>query len=310
MGDWMLIVEKLLIFFLLMMTGWLLVKVGMLDEHASRKISAIVVNVANPALIISSAFNTDAVLQSKLLLTAGIAVALFAVMLGVAAFIPRLLRVQGQAADAYSLMTVFSNIGFMGLPLLSALYGSAALLYGSVFLIPYNLLIYTYGEGLMRRSGKAGGSRKFSLRKVLNPGVIASIVAVILYLTGTTLPDVIAAPIGYLSNLTAPLSMMVIGASLVGVKVKEFYTDKRMLLFAVLKLIVFPAAACLLLRLVLDDAMLLGVCAVMLAAPVGSMTAMIAQEFGGAYKLVSRGVALTTILCVATIPLVFAIAGI
>jgi len=306
----MLIVEKLLIFFLLMMTGWLLVKVGMLDEHASRKISAIVVNVANPALIISSAFNTDAVLQSKLLLTAGIAVALFAVMLGVAAFIPRLLRVQGQAADAYSLMTVFSNIGFMGLPLLSALYGSAALLYGSVFLIPYNLLIYTYGEGLMRRSGKAGGSRKFSLRKVLNPGVIASIVAVILYLTGTTLPDVIAAPIGYLSNLTAPLSMMVIGASLVGVKVKEFYTDKRMLLFAVLKLIVFPAAACLLLRLVLDDAMLLGVCAVMLAAPVGSMTAMIAQEFGGAYKLVSRGVALTTILCVATIPLVFAIAGI
>jgi malate permease and related proteins len=247
--------------------------------------------------------------RSQLLVTAGIAVVLFAVMIGAGTLLPRLLRVKGQEADAYSLMTVFSNIGFMGLPLISALYGNSALLYGSVFIIPYNLLIYTYGEGLMRRADAGGMHRKISIRKILNPGVVSSVAAVTIYLTGVTLPDVIASPIGYLSNLTAPLSMMVIGASLAGVKIREFFTNRKMLIFTAVKMLALPIAVCLLIRLAVGDGVLLGVCVVMTAAPVGSMTAMMAQEFGGAYKLISQGVALTTLLCVATIPLVFAVMG-
>lgn len=306
----MLIVEKLFVFFLLMMLGLLLMKVKMLDENTCRKISAIVVNVANPALILSSAFNAGTVPKSELLLTASISIALFAVMIGVGVLLPKLLGARGAEADAYSLMTVFSNIGFMGLPLIAAIYGNSALLYGSVFIIPYNLLIYTYGEGLMRRSEPGSGHGGSLLKKVLNPGVISSAVAVVIYLTGFTMPDVIASPITYLSNLTAPLSMMVIGASLAGVKFKEFVTDKRMLIFTGLRMIVFPIVLCLLIRLIVGEGVLLGVCVVMTAAPVGSMTAMMAQEFGGSYKLISKGVALTTILCVATIPLVFAVLGI
>ncbi len=305
----MLIVEKLLVFFLLMMAGLLLIKIGILDENACRKFSAIVVNVANPALILRSAMEADQVSHTDLLVTVGIAAALFTVLIGIGILLPRLLGAKGREADAYSLMTTFSNIGFMGLPLISAIFGDSALLYGSVFIVPYSLLIYTYGEGLVHRpEGK--GHLLASLKKAVNPGVIACVLAVTIYLAGWRVPEVIAAPIGYLSNLTAPLSMMVIGASLAGVKVKEFFTDKRMLVFSAVKMLALPVLLCLLIRLVIGNGVLLGVCVIVTAAPVGSMTAMMAQEFGGEYRLISKGVALTTILCVVTIPIVFAVLGI
>jgi malate permease and related proteins len=305
----MLIVEKLFVFFLLMLTGLVLMKTGVLDENACKKLSAIVINVANPALILRSALSADKVPPSELLVTAVIAVALFTVLLGVGALLPRLLRVKGQVADAYSLMIIFSNIGFMGLPLISAIFGDSALLYATVFFVPYNLLIYTYGERLIHHPDGKGGRLTASLKKALNPGVIACVAAVTIYLTGVRVPDVIASPVEYLSNLTAPLSMMVIGASLAGVKVKEFFTDGRMLAFSAVKMLALPIALCLLLRLVIGNGVLLGVCVVMTAAPVGSMTAMMAQEFGGEYRLISKGVALTTILSVVTIPIVFAVMG-
>ncbi len=98
--------------------------------------------------------------------------------------------------------------------------------------------------------------------------------------------------------------MMVIGASLATINLKKLFTDLRLLLFSVIKLLVLPAVGVMVIRQFVDNEVILGVCLVMLATPVGSMTAMLAQQYDGDYEMASKGVALTTILSVATIPLV------
>jgi len=303
----MLIIEKMLIFLILMLVGLLLAKLRILDEHASKKLSAIVLYVAGPALIINSSQTETIIPGAELLMTVGIAVAMYAVLIAIAAVLPKLMRLKKDQESAYAMMTVFSNIGFLGIPLINEILGSQALLYVSVFIIIFNILIYTYGMVIIQR-GAAGPSHSgSSLRKLINPGVLSGIIAVTFYLLGVKLPEIITAPLDYLSDLTAPLGMIIIGAALAHVQIRSFFTDYKLLIFSVIKLLMIPIALCLLLKLMIGGGDLLGVCVVMISTPVASMTVMMAQQYGGEYTLLSRGVTLTTILCIATIPIVFAV---
>ena len=98
--------------------------------------------------------------------------------------------------------------------------------------------------------------------------------------------------------------MMVIGQSMIHMKVKEVFGDIRLFIFSLIKLVAIPIVGIFILKLFITDALILNVCYIMLATPVASMAAMLAQQFDGDYKLASKGVALTTILSVITIPLV------
>ena len=295
----MLLFQQMLVLFTYMLIGWAARRKGLLDESFSRQISWLVLNVANPLMIVSSAVNGDgSVKGGELLVTAALAAAIYALLLLLARLVPKLFRIPDSEAGYFRLMIVFNNIGFMGFPVISALYGSGALLYGAVFLLPYNLLFYTYGINTISQT-----RQKLQWRKVLNAGVIASILAVVLYLTQVPVPQYVKSTAQGLSNLTAPLSMMVIGISLAALSLKELFLDGKMLLFAALKLLVVPVAGMLVIRQVVSVPALQGVCMVMLATPAGSMTAMLAQQSGGGQK-VAQGVALTTLLSVATIPLV------
>ena len=142
------------------------------------------------------------------------------------------------------------------------------------------------------------------LGRIFNIGVIACIVTMVIYLCKIPVPGMIADTITHLSNLTAPLSMMVIGASLATIDLKKLFTDVRLLLFSAVKLLLIPIVGVLIIRQFVSNETICGVCMVMLATPVGSMTAMLAQQYDGDYEMASKGVALTTILSVATIPLV------
>ena len=137
--------------------------------------------------------------------------------------------------------------------------------------------------------------------------MVACIVSIIIYFFNIPLPAFVETTVTNLSNLTAPLSMMIIGASLATIDLKKLFTDGKLLLFSLIKLVIIPAAGVLLIRQFVSNEIICGVCMVMLATPVGSMTAMLAQQYEGDYEMASKGVALTTILSVVTIPLVAAI---
>ena len=384
----MVMLQQMIVMFLMMAVGYLCYKKQILTEEVSKKVSAIVVNVANPCMILSSAL-TDQQMQGKeLLQTLAIVAMMYAFLLLVAQLLPGILHIQKESRGAYAAMTVFANIGFMGFPVLAAMYGNGALLYGAVFQIPFNILIYTYGVAVLTRkpgacvkteqdvnaevdvktepnvnaevdvkaepdgkaesnvnaevdvkaesNGKTGkrqdtqgitaavngksenkqsnneqqGKLQGTLeivKKIFNIGVIACIAAMLLYFLQAPVPSFLQAFITNLGNLTAPLSMMIIGASLAQMPLKELFLDKKLLLFSLVKLLLLPAVWMIMVNRVAEQEILRGVCLVMMATPAGSMTAMLAQQYGGDYETASRGVALTTVLSVITMPLLAAV---
>lgn len=300
----MLLLEQMIVLFILMGIGFFCYKKGVITDEVSRKLSTIVVNIANPALVLIGGMGEEKISGEELKLTIVISLFMYVSLLILAVILPRLLHVEEKSRGTYRAMTVFSNIGFMGFPVINALYGSTALLYATFFVIPYNVLIYTYGISAIAGKSPEKGEKKFSLKGILNVGFIACIVTIIIYFLDLRVPAFVESTLTHLSNLTSPLSMMVIGASLAAIDLRKLFTDGKLLLFSAIKLVVIPIIGLLVIRQFVDSEMLLGVCLVMLATPVGSMTAMLAQQYDGDYEMASKAVALTTILSVATMPLV------
>lgn len=300
----MLLLQQMIIMFLLMSVGFVGSKIGMITEETSKRLSAIVVNIANPAMILVSGISDEKMEGRELLSLTVVILAIYAVLLLLAYLLPVLLRVDPKSRGVYQAMTVFSNIGFMGYPIIAALYGSSAVLYGALYSIPFNILIYTFGVSALRKKENGEEKKKLSLKEVLNIGVITSIISLILYLWQIRVPGFFTDTLNYLGNLTAPLSMMVIGASMTSISLRELFTDVRLLLFSLIKLLLIPVLGMLLIRQVVTNEVICGVFMIMLATPAGSMTAMLAQEYDGDYETASRGVTLTTLLSVITMPVV------
>lgn len=305
----MLLLQQMVVLFFLMGIGFFCSKKEIITEEVSKKLSAIVVNIANPALVLTGCMGENKMEGRELLILAGIVVAVYAALVLLAMLIPKILFIEKKKRGTYQAMTVFSNIGFMGFPVISAVYGNGALLYASLFMIPYNVLIYTYGVAAMTAGTEEKKKEGISFGRIFNVGVVACIVTIIFYLLQISMPEFIEITVTHLSNLTAPLSMMVIGASLSRIHLKKLFMDGKLLLFSFIKLLVIPIVGVLIIRQFVENDIICGVCMVMLATPVGSMTAMLAQQYDGDYEMASKGVALTTILSVATMPLVSMLMG-
>ena len=231
------------VLFLLMGIGYLCYRKNIITDEVSKKLSAIVVNIANPALVLTGCLEEEKIQGKELLTTVIIIVAVYLALLLIAQVLPMLLRVEKRSRGTYRAMTVFSNIGFMGFPVVAALYGNGAILYAALFTIPYNVLIYTYGISAMSAGDKREHEKgvdensgiSFLLGRILNVGVIACIITMIIYFFRIPVPKVAADTITHLSNLTAPLSMMVIGASLATIDLKKLFMDVRLLFFSAIK---------------------------------------------------------------------------
>lgn len=302
----MLLLQQMIVLFIYIVIGYASAKKGIMDEGFSKKISWIVVNVANPALTVSAVVNGDGMIKGRdLLVTALTAVVILSGMVVLSLVLPVFFRVERKERNVYRLMSAFNNIGFMGFPVIAAVYGSEALLYAAIFSMLFNVLMYTYGI----QTAKGQGMGKIEWKKILNIGVVSSIIAIIIYLLKIPTPQFFNTTMSGLSGLTAPLSMMVIGISLAGIQIRELFMDIRMLSYSLTKLLVLPVLFMAVINRVLDNEMLCGVCMIMISTPAASMDAMLVQQYGERKEaeLAAKGVALTTLLSVATIPLVSAI---
>lgn len=309
----MLLLQQMGILFLIMLVGFICQKIGLMNATGNKMISVLVVQVANPALILAAGINkTDTIEGKNLLFAVLLALGIYTLAIICSMIVPKLLKIPKRQVGTYKAMMVFSNIGFMGFPVISAVYGAQALLYASIFLIPFNVLIYTWGIKIMTENNPKEESKKNKIPwgKIFNVGVISCIITMILYITKLPVPKMIETTVNYFSGLTAPLSMMVIGASMVNMKLKDLFLNKKMLVFMFIKMLLIPIIGVLIIKPMGLSRELVGVCLIMLATPVGSMNAMLTQQYDGDYELASQGVAFSTILSVATMPLLSIILGV
>lgn len=283
-----------------MMIGYVACKKEYFDQEFGKKLSWLVVNVANPMLAISAVVNNEEQIAKKdFYVTVLLAICFYAFFLILAQILPRLIGVQKSDIGVYKMMTTFNNIGFMGFPVIAAVYGNGALIYAVPFSIMFNILCYTWGIQTL-----CGGGEKGNWKRIINIGTISGIISIVLFFMQIPVPKMICSLSAGLSNLTGPLSMLVIGISIAAMELKDLFTDVKLLKFALIKLLAVPVAAMLLVCQVIDNRLICEVFLVMMATPAASMCAMLSQQYGGDYELAAKGVALTTILSVVTMPIV------
>lgn len=296
----MVLLQQMGILFVYMMIGYVACKKEYFDQEFGKKLSCLVVNVANPMLAISAVVNNEEQIAKKdFYVTVLLAICFYAFFLILAQILPRLIGVQKSDIGVYKMMTTFNNIGFMGFPVIAAAYGNGALIYAVPFSIMFNILCYTWGIQTL-----CGGGEKGNWKRIINIGTISGIISIVLFFMQIPVPKMICSLSAGLSNLTGPLSMLVIGISIAAMELKDLFTDVKLLKFALIKLLAVPVAAMLLVCQVIDNRLICEVFLVMMATPAASMCAMLSQQYGGDYELAAKGVALTTILSVVTMPIV------
>ncbi len=295
------VVDQMIVMFLLLLVGLLCARIGLIDAAFNKKLSLLVLNVAQVASILAAAMNVGGgVAARELLGVLGISLLVLLFLYALSFLYPLCLRAKKQERGIWQFLATFGNFGFMGFPVVSALLGAQALFYNSLFLIPMFLLSYSLGIALITGGGKGGFRLKTAL---LCPPLLAGVLAAVIVLTGVRFPAAVVTAANTLGGMTTPGAMLVVGASLGMMSLREVLGDWRMYVFALVRLIAGPVLVWLLLRQFVRDVLVLRVMVLMAAMPSATNATMLSLQFGGNEKVASRGVFLSTLFSFATVPL-------
>lgn len=302
--DIMVVFQTMLKLFLLLILGFVLFKCHIFDEYTNKKISALIVNVASPMLIISSIAGVEGSNKSIvfLMISAGILMYIGFIILG--KIINRIFPFPKKDWPVYECMVVFANTGFMGYPVLLDVFGQEAVFYASLIHMAFNFFVYTYAIMCLTKGDDS--EFKLNFKQLLTPGIILIFVGIFIYLFDIQLPSVLMDTINSVGSLTAPLSMMMIGSSLAVYPIKDSFTDWRSYLFACVRLLIIPFVTMLICRLIHIDPYYANITIITNAMPVGSMVLMLATQYNANVKIVTRNIVVSTLLSVITIPIVVA----
>jgi predicted permease len=292
------------ILFLLMFFGYILGKIKVITSAGIEAFSKFIVKVALPAIIISGMIiplTPEKLYKATYILM--LSVATYGLAYIVAIISSKLLVKDKSERGVYSFALVFSNAGFMGYPVLQAMFGKEAIFYAAVYNMTFNILLYTLGIKLLD-TGK-NEKNKFSLKFLINPGIIASIIGFILFMAQLPLPQFLTGAINYVGSLCTPLSMITIGAMLSSLPLKKMLTGIKVYEFSFIRLLVLPILTVILLKIVLrvDDPWLIAVPVIVAGMPVASNTAMMAKEYGNNPEIASQTILVSTLFSCITIPL-------
>lgn len=295
------IINQILVLFIVLFLGYFIRKRNIIDEHSSKKISSLVVNVTAPFLIIGSMTRKTNLGSKEILGILSISVIVYICMFLMTFIVPKLLRVEKNNLGVYKFMIMFSNVGFMGFPVVSSIFGQEAIFYASIYNLPFYGLVYTLGIYFVSMNNK--DRMKFQFKKMLNPGVCAVLIGLFIFSFKLTLPYAVTETIKMMGGLTTPLSMIVIGSSLANVQIKNIFSNVRLYIYSFLKLFVFPVIIFIIIRNFGFNEIMTGVPVIIMGMPVAANAVILSKEYGGNDNLAAEGVFISTMLSIITIPL-------
>ena len=291
-------IDTQLLLFLYMLCGFIVSRLNIIREDNRAVLVRLLMDVAMPMMVLN-AFNKPTTREEILSSLWVIAIALAGcVVTGLIGLV--LWRKQPEnRRKVLMYASMFSNAGNAGLPIISLVFGPTGVFYASMYLIPPRILQWTVGLGFFVKPEKGGWVKNV----LLNPMVVMIYIGAVLMATNWQIPGVFGTAIANLGGMTGPLSMILIGATLSTMDLRTLF-DPDVLEITGLRLIVFPLMMALLMRLMGIESTALHICTILLAMPVASNTASIAERYGGDYVFASACVSVTTLLSVVTVPLV------
>lgn len=295
------VTNQVLVLFFLMAIGWVARAAKAIDDAAIDKFSGFVINVTLPALIVTSLQRpfTEALLKESALVL-GLSFAVYGLSFAFAAFLPELFGVEKRSRGVYRVAVAFSNVGFMGFPVVELVFGQDALFLLAVYNVPFNLLAFSVGAWLIARDG--GSKVGLNWKMFVNVNVVATIVGFVLFLFSIKFPPALGKTLKLTGDVTTPLSMIAIGAILGRMKLHSVLGHWRVWVFSAIRLLVLPAAVYAALYFAGVRGLLLSLPPLVAAMPVAANASILASVYKGDLESGSLLVFLSTLLSVLTIP--------
>ncbi len=301
---------KMLVLLVFICIGVLCSKVHILDENASAALNKLVLYICGPVLILRSVqsieiggagpFADGFGLSSVLMLFLyGAIVNVVSILVGYAA--SWAICGKKPVRGTFALVSGFANVVFMGIPVVSAMFGESGVFLLSIIAVPFNFFIFTIGIMII----PGGQKQRIPWKKlVVNPTLYAVVLALVLFFLQVKLPTPVTEIMDYLGQMVVPLSMILIGTALGRMTLREVFGNGLSYAVCAVKLLVMPLLLFFILRLFVKDQLLLGLLTVIAAMPSAAISPILSAEYGGDSAFASQSVFLTTLLSLATIPLV------
>ena len=276
--------------------GMYCVKVGLIDRDSKEKLVDIILRITLPCMIFNS-FNKpltpEVMKQTALILVVAVSISILSFLLGKVIYN----KYPQKKKSILQYCTLVNNSGFLGMPMVSAVYGSEGLFAASIFIIPNRIFMWTAGLAMFTTADFRTKCKNI----LLNPCIVTVFLGIARRMTGFPVPEFLDTAIANTGAVTTPLSMMVIGTMLIGVPWKKLL-EPSIFRLAFVRLIALPLVALFILNLIDAQPLLAGVSLILTGMPAGSTSALLAAKYGADEDYASRCIVTTTIMSLATIP--------
>lgn len=293
-------IRQVVILFFMIAAGFACAKFGVVKKEAKQAFSDLLVGVVVPCMVINSYLTPfDPQTLNNLFLAYGLSILLLVVGGAVTFFCTA--RTTPEHRPILRFACIYSNAAYMGFPLISVLFGSEGLLYASVFVTIFNILLWT--QGVLMLQGTRLNLRQ-TIRTILTTPVLLAVAAgLVLYLTQIPVPELIRSPLEMIGNMNTPLSMFITGMMIAESDLKGLLSRKDLMPAVLIRLVLIPVVCFVLYRLWGLRGMAAQVVLLLEACPCAAITSVFAIRFGGDEELAAGTVVASTLLSIITLPL-------
>lgn len=296
--------QQVAILFVMIAVGFISAKTKLINEKSNEGLVNILLYVVTPCLIINSFLKVQFNESTAKSLIIAIGCAFISHFIGIA--ISFLIKDKDfKKHSVYRFATVFSNAGYMGIPLAQAVFGEKGVFYGSAYVIVLNFVQWTYGVTIYNKD------KNNLLKVILNPATIAVIIGVPLFIFKVSLPEIIGTPLNYMAELNSPIAMIITGYFFSCSDFKKGLLNKKMWSVIILRMIIAPLLILAVFKFIFKlDGILLSCCILPAVAPSAVNTIILASKYKSDTDLALKTVSISTVLSIITMPLILALSGI
>ena len=295
------VITKLTEMVIMIIIGYICAKVNLTGPEFNQHTSKVLTNVLLPATIFKAMSGFGGEITNKELVYVSF---LFFLMMGLAGavgiLISRVLSIDQSDRGILIGLVMYMNISFVGFPLVETYYGAQGMLFACLSCVPMNLLMFSVGV-----AGISGNSRDaVNLKKILNVPMISTLLGIVIMVLKLQIPSLLYGTINSVANATVPISMIILGSSLAAIPAAEALGDVKIYIIAAARLLMCPILTNLLLRLFVDNQILIGAVTILASTPVAVLMTPLCVQYGKSDALSSKSIFISTVLSVFTMPAV------
>jgi predicted permease len=298
--DFQVIATTMCSLFIIVIAGYFSHRRGIINEEFERKLSGFVIKVTCPALLISSTMGDKMPDREYIPMLLLVSLLTYVILIPLAYVQPVLMRVKRDLRGMYSFMLTYSNVGFIGYPVVASIFGSDAVFYACILNVFNTITVFIWGVMFISGENLKDG---FRFRLFVSPAMIATYISVIIVVLNLHTPKAIAMPLSILGNMTVPSSLIVIGAALAEIPTRKMVGTPHIFIMCFLKLLVLPLLVYYAMILIGVDTRISSINMILIAMPVASFGTMFCMQMGKDETTMSQGTFWTTLLSVVSIPL-------